>query len=914
MSMLHNNTDALTRLRELDVDALKEVFGEMPPCGGRVVGALENADTANVRSILLHDNPAGIVAGLKICAVLSGAAGAELVVRDEFDTQQLMADSGIVDLPLQVSVSALVDKRAHAADLLVSYEEHCELAARVVGAEPAVVVSVDGGEPQEVPCDMPVTELVGSCRGIVAGHRLYAASSLEGLTVGQVAGRSGAILRITDGCCPVDTARTLMGSLRTCSCGKCTFCREGLFQLAAIFDDMASGRSKPGDLELVREIGSAMTFSCNCSLGEEAALPVLSALDEFADEVSAHARRRECPAGACLALTHIYVDPKLCRGCGACMKACPAGCIEGGSGLVSVIDDIDCTRCGACLDACPNHAVKKASGRLPKLPAEPVPVRGARPVVLAAGDAAQAPARRPRRKRAYASAGKANPSPVASAKPVQTAKPQEVKIMKTIDTDVVIVAGGPAGLAAAITVGENGLSSVILEKSSATGGAANMGMGPLGIDTKIQRAAFNNISVEQALQMHMEYTHYRVDEDLVQTYFNKSADTIEWLEDMGVEFAGAFRYFKESEATWHIVKPENGVIGPRAAGAMVKAMTERARELGCDIMCETTATKLIVEDGKICRAVAVDKDGQGIEVRGKAVVVATGGFGNNPEMVEREFGLHIGQDYFPFRVPGITGDGLRMMWEVCAEKFGCGIEAIYQLPDNLNWFLLDAVLRQPNLMINQMGDRFMNEGDLGNTTFAGNALALQPGNYGYCIMDEGILKHYKKFGPDIVDIVHPASAFLDFDGQAKLAVEQGYEAYFEAETVPELAEKLGIDAEKLQDTLDEYNAMCARGVDTRFHKPQRYLHPITGKGKYLVGKFYLGAYGTVGGVRINKYCEVLNADHQPIEGLYSAGSDANTIYGDSYNFTLPGNTMGFAINSGRMAGESIAAYIADTAE
>ena len=177
-------------------------------------------------------------------------------------------------------------------------------------------------------------------------------------------------------------------------------------------------------------------------------------------------------------------------------------------------------------------------------------------------------------------------------------------------------------------------------------------------------------------------------------------------------------------------------------------------------------------------------------------------------------------------------------------------------------------------------------------------------------MDGGILREYKKNGPDIVDIVHPADAFLAFEGQAATAVEQGYEAYFEAETIPELAEKLGIDPEKLQDTIDEYNEMCECGVDSKFHKEQKYLHPITGKGKYLVGKFYLAAYGTVGGVRINKYCEVLDEDQLPIEGLYSAGSDANTIYGDSYNFTLPGNTMGFAVNSGRMAGESAADYIA----
>ena len=103
--------------------------------------------------------------------------------------------------------------------------------------------------------------------------------------------------------------------------------------------------------------------------------------------------------------------------------------------------------------------------------------------------------------------------------------------------------------------------------------------------------------------------------------------------------------------------------------------------------------------------------------------------------------------------------------------------------------------------------------------------------------------------------------------------------------------------------------MCDCGYDSQFNKNPKFLHPITGKGKYRVGKFYIAAYGTIGGVRVNKYCEVLDKDQNPVPGLYSAGSDANTIYGDSYNFTLPGNTMGFAVNSGRMAGEAIADYI-----
>ena len=483
--------------------------------------------------------------------------------------------------------------------------------------------------------------------------------------------------------------------------------------------------------------------------------------------------------------------------------------------------------------------------------------------------------------------------------------------MKTYKTDVVIIAGGPAGLAAAVTVGENNLKSIILEKSNTTGGAANMGMGPLGINTKIQKKNFNEISVEEALKEHMAYTHYRVDADLVSAYFAKSADTIEWLQSLGVEFAGAFPYFKGSLATWHIVKPESGVIGPRAASAMTKILTEKAVEYGTELMLNTAATKLIVEEGKVCGAIATDEGGNEIEVRGKAVVVATGGFANNREMLKEELSLNLCEDFFPFMIPGITGDGLRMMWNVGAAKYRATIEAIYGMPNNLDWAVLDGVLRQPNLAVNQFGKRFMNEGDSANTTFAGNAIALQPGKCAYFIMDGAILKNYKKNGPAIVDLVHPAEMFMAFDQVAAMAVEQKYEAFFVADTVEELAEKMNMDSNVLNDTIDTYNEMCENGEDTQFYKDRKFLKPITGKGKYYAGKFYLSAYGTVGGVRINKYGEVLNEEGYPIEGLYSAGSDANTIYGDSYNFTLPGNTMGFAVNSGRMAGEGIVEYLED---
>lgn len=479
--------------------------------------------------------------------------------------------------------------------------------------------------------------------------------------------------------------------------------------------------------------------------------------------------------------------------------------------------------------------------------------------------------------------------------------------MRKMEADVIVVAAGPAGLAASITAAEAGKKVLTFEKANTTGGAGNMGMGPFAVESRIQRDSFIDLDKNRAYHMHMRYTHYRVDADLVQTYFEKSADTIAWLQDMGVEFVGAFKYFSGSEATWHIVKPENGVPGPRAASAMYKIMTERAKELGVEFKLETPVKKLVVEDGKVVGVIAAAKDGE-IEARAKAVIVATGGFGDNPEMIEKYLGYKCGVDFFPFMIPGLKGDGLNMCWEIGAAQYGIGAEIIYQLPDNLNWFCLDGVLRQPNLLINQNGDRFMNEDQLENTTFAGNAIALQPGRYAYCIMDEAIKKHYLRNGLDMVDMVHPASIIHAFDKEAARAAEEGYEGYFEADTVAELAEKLGIDPAKLQDTIAEYNDMCEQNRDTKFGKNPKFLRPI-GKGKLYAGKFYVGAYGSIGGLKINAKCQVFDTKGQIIPGLYAAGQDANTIYGDSYNFYLPGNSMGFAINTGRMAGEAAVDFI-----
>lgn len=483
--------------------------------------------------------------------------------------------------------------------------------------------------------------------------------------------------------------------------------------------------------------------------------------------------------------------------------------------------------------------------------------------------------------------------------------------MKTIDTEVVVIAAGPSGLAAAAQAAEGGAKVTVFEKSNTVGGAANMGMGPLGIGTKQQKAMMVDIDVEKAFTMFMDYTHWRVDANLVKKYYDNSADTITWLEDMGVEFAGAYKYFPKSEATWHIVAV-NGGIGRNGGAIMNKAMMDYAIENGAEFHLETPVTKILVDaEGKACGVLAKGADGEEIQANCKAVIIATGGAGDNPQMISELTDFTFQKDMFNFAIPGLKGDGINMAKEVGAASTEVTFEMIYILPESdFGPDCIPAVFMQPNLMVNQLGKRFLNEEQMQNNTFTGNAIAIQKGRIGYSIIDSTIVKYYKKNGVDVTNFVHHPDDVSDFDEMVEDGIKNGNKDYVKADTLEELAEKLGIDPETFVETVEDYNDMCD-SVDSQFYKSKKFMKPVL-KAPFYAGRFRPGAYGTLGGIKINEKTEVLNPDWERIPGLYAAGTDTCTIFGDSYMFLLPGNTMGYCLNTGRFAGEEAADYVKES--
>ena len=179
---------------------------------------------------------------------------------------------------------------------------------------------------------------------------------------------SGGMIVMDEDTCLVDIARYFLEFLSDESCGKCTPCREGIRQMLKILTNMTRGRGKAGDIDLLLQLAETTRGSSMCALGKTAPNPVLSTLKHFRDEYEAHIHQQRCPALSCKELIAFYIDPDRCKGCGACLRKCPADAITGDKKQVHLIDQDKCTKCRGCVEACPAafDAVRILSG-------EPVP-------------------------------------------------------------------------------------------------------------------------------------------------------------------------------------------------------------------------------------------------------------------------------------------------------------------------------------------------------------------------------------------------------------------------------------------------------------------------------------------------------------------------------------------------------------
>ena len=493
--------------------------------------------------------------------------------------------------------------------------------------------------------------------------------------------------------------------------------------------------------------------------------------------------------------------------------------------------------------------------------------------------------------------------------------------MEQYTADIVIIGAGPAGLAAALEAAAAGASVMVLEKDDHAGGLREGGIGPFAVESYLQKNAFVDLTAEQAFEYFMEFSHWKTDARLVSEFIHLSGDTIDWLADMGVQFTHVSAYYVGGKATQHNIDPRGKKI--------TQVMYEKCQTYpNLRFLFQARGEHLLQTGGTVHGVTGHTLDGRPLTVNARAVIVSSGGFGGDPELVKRQ-GYTKGQDlFYTFEFPNLTGDGLKMIWEAGGAQAPMMMDTYIGLPHGYGGPLGTAPalagLRQYNLMVNQNGLRFMREDLMANPSFAGNAVHRQKNGCAYMVLDTGA---YQAFlvqdardakhrpgppPPQPGDPPRKPEPFERFQGTMeeimREAMASGSRDFFIADSLEALAEQAGLPVAPFLETVAEYNQLCLDKYDSVFYKDPRYLRPLTGP-RYYAARFCCDTYGGLGGVRINHRAQVLTEQETVIPGLYAAGNDANTIYGDSYPFYFCGNTSGFALNSGRMAGKNAVRHI-----
>lgn len=482
-------------------------------------------------------------------------------------------------------------------------------------------------------------------------------------------------------------------------------------------------------------------------------------------------------------------------------------------------------------------------------------------------------------------------------------------------TDLVVIGSGATGFSAALTAAEGGAKVVLLEKMHHTGGTSNFPEGMFAVESEMQRQQYICITRDEAFKMIMDYSHWRANARLVRAFVDESADTISWLQELGVQFDGPMAIFPDGPRTWHLLK------GPQKArsSVMMKTLATRAQEKGIDIWLGTPARKLIKEGDKITGVIA-EKDGKTLQVNAKAVIIGSGGYANNKEWIKKYTGFDLDVNLFPIMNINKTGDGIRMAWEVGATKEGMGVLMTMRIGPLLGPGLktmghIESAGFQPNLFVNQQGIRYFDEGLLTNFSFDGAAISRLKEGYSYALFDEAQKREWieKGIATSAGMICPPGTKLIDFEDEWKTAIEHKNPNVFEANTIEELAVKIGVNPKALKATLDEYNGFCAKGHDDLFAKDSKYLRSLKGPKFYAV-RCWRTFLSTIGGIKINHKMEVVDKEDEPIPGLYAGGMDAGGVYGDSYDVYATGGALAFAFNSGRIAAKNVLKYIGISSE
>lgn len=220
--------------------------------------------------------------------------------------------------------------------------------------------------------DIKAVQTGGICGPILADDRLAIEYDYEAFARAGIAFGDGSVRILGKDRCIARELYLALGEAYRSSCGRCVFCREGLYQMYLLMEDVVKGKANDGALSLIKDLASVIKGNAGCDYGKMTASMVCGVFSAFYDEIEAHTRAK-CQALACPGLFTVHILPDKCKGCGKCISRCQISAIEGGEGMIHVINQSSCTQCLECMP-CDDGGIVKAGMVKPAGPEHPVPV------------------------------------------------------------------------------------------------------------------------------------------------------------------------------------------------------------------------------------------------------------------------------------------------------------------------------------------------------------------------------------------------------------------------------------------------------------------------------------------------------------------------------------------------------------
>ena len=448
-------------------------------------------------------------------------------------------------------------------------------------------------------------------------------------------------------------------------------------------------------------------------------------------------------------------------------------------------------------------------------------------------------------------------------------KGNALKKYEELSTDIVIIGAGGAGMTAAINATQAGKDVILLEMMPYAGGNTTKATGGMNAaETHYQKEQGIEDSVEQFIEDTMKGGHDINDRDLVTVMAENSAAGIDWLDSIGAPLPKIS--FSGGATNQRIHAPEDG----SGVGAyLVTALLKKIDELGIKVMYNTRATDLMSLEGTV-NGVMAESDDAYYTIHSKAVILATGGFGNNQEMI-----VNYREDLegtVTTSAPGIMGEGITM-----AETVGAGLVDIDQIQlhptveQKTSMLITESVRGDGAILVNQDGKRFTDE--LLTRDKVSAAELAQPGSYAYIIFDQKLREGLKATEKYI-------STGITVQG----------------DTIEDLAAKIEVDPATLAATLESWNKCVADKNDAEFGRTTGMDNDLSTPPYYAI-KIAPGIHHTMGGVHIDTGAHVIDLNGNVIPGLFAAGEVVGGVHGGN---RLGGNAVADIVVFGRIASTS----------